>query len=243
MSIQYRYQSLSDVGLVRANNEDALLVSEKAKLFAVCDGLGGHAAGEVASLAAVEELRQKLEGNSGAHEEQLRSVIQSANRRILNLQQETPELQGMGTTMSVLWLSDNQHASCWIGHVGDSRIYRLRHGELDQLTRDHSPVFRLFLEGRLSKDEIRFHPRKNLIERSLGQAETVECDILSAEVLAGDRFLICSDGLSDLLSDEEIRKVLQSTDWAEICTGLVGAAKEKGGHDNVTVIVVDILSV
>ncbi len=228
--------ALSDRGLVRANNEDAYLVRPEDCLCAVCDGLGGHAAGEVASNLAVEALRDRIHGSPQDAAKVLLDAIEEANRKILRDQQLHPERMGMGTTLSSIWMPWSDQNVAWIAHIGDSRIYRFRAGTLTQLTEDHSPVFRLFKEGSISKDQLRMHPQKNLIERSLGLATYVNCDIFKIAIEPGDIFLLCTDGLSDCLSDNEIAGFLSRGEWDQLPAMLVEGALEAGGYDNVTVV-------
>lgn len=241
MSLKVRYQARTDRGLVRPKNEDAYVADEESSLFIVCDGLGGHAAGEVASSMAADILRKELHRPNGIPRERLKSALDLANQAILVRQQEDSRFAGMGTTVSALWFALASQDEAWIGHVGDSRIYRLRNSELEQLTEDHSPIFRMFKEGKLSKEDLRRHPQKNLIERSLGQSPELQKDIFSITVKMGDRFLLCSDGLTDLISDEEIRELLARKSWNELSDHLVQAAKNQGGFDNVTLIITEII--
>lgn len=232
-----KFQAKSDVGAVRANNEDAWLADGALGLFVVCDGLGGHVAGEIASNLATSTLAEQLTGPSDEPGEDLRTAILEANSRIKEDQNEHPERRGMGTTISALWLT-GQNGAAWIGHVGDSRVYCLREGELTQLTDDHSPIFRLYRTGQLSKDDLRQHPQKNLIERSLGQVPELDVDLFDCQIEPGDLCLLCSDGLSDYVSDAEIREILNTSEWDEVADSLVQAALDKGGFDNITVVLV-----
>lgn len=235
-----RFQALSDRGLVRANNEDNYLVKEDAGFFAVCDGLGGHAAGEIASQIAVDTLDTELQAVAGEIPEQLREVIAEANRRILQDQQLNPERQGMGTTLSALWIPSSDTTQSWIGHIGDSRVYRSRTGQLVQLTDDHSPLFRLYKQGTIDKEALRHHPQKNLIERSLGLSLAVNSDIFSVELQAGDRVLLCTDGLTDYVSDGQITEIMGRSPWDDLGTKLVDHALAAGGFDNITVVIVEL---
>ena len=237
---QIRFQALSDRGLVRANNEDNYLVKEDAGFFAVCDGLGGHAAGEVASQIAVDTLDTELLAVEGEPQDQLREVIAEANRRILQDQQLNPERQGMGTTLSALWIPTSDTSKSWIGHIGDSRIYRYRNEQLVQLTDDHSPLFRLYKQGTIDKEALRHHPQKNLIERSLGLSLAVKSDIFSIELEPGDRLLLCSDGLTDCVSDRQIAEIMENPSWDDVCPQLVEHALAAGGFDNITLVLVEL---
>lgn len=239
-----RFHSHSDMGKVRKNNEDALIEAPQIGLFGVCDGLGGHAAGEVASAIASDTLAETLAHPEGNPAEALEHGVELANQRILRQQSDHPEQQGMGTTLSLLWIQSDTKSEAdglgWVAHVGDSRIYQWRRGALRQITSDHSPVFRLHQQGYLTKDQMRHHPQKNLLDRSLGISPTVEPDIFSISLRNRDRFLICTDGLSDALSDDEIASFLAAPDLDAASRSLVKAANEKGGLDNITIAVVDI---
>jgi protein phosphatase len=237
------FQALSDPGWYRENNEDAYLTRDDIGLFAVCDGLGGHAAGEVASALAVETLKrfrppENLQAESPR--EALLKLVQQANCEILQDQAQNPDHRGMGTTLSALWIPEPAVGPAWVAQVGDSRVYRLRDAKLEQLTEDHSPVFRLFKRGLLTKEELRLHPQKHIVEQTLGLRPEVKCDVLPATAWVDDIFLLCSDGLTDCVSDEEIREICSSTPWKEMASRLVDRALRCGGHDNVTVVLVRI---
>lgn len=237
---QIRFQALSDRGLVRANNEDNYLVKEEAGVFAVCDGLGGHAAGEIASQIAVDTLDTELQALEGEPPDQLREVIAEANRRILQDQQLNPERLGMGTTLSSVWIPSSGTTQSWIGHIGDSRIYRYRNEQLVQITDDHSPLFRLYKQGTIDKEALRHHPQKNLIERSLGLSLAVNSDIFSIELQPGDRLLLCTDGLTDCVSDAQIAEIMERSSWDDLCQQFVKHALAAGGFDNITVVIVEL---
>jgi protein phosphatase len=237
---QIRFQAKSDRGLVRANNEDNYLVKEALHFFAVCDGLGGHAAGEIASQIAVDTLDSQLGCMEGEPPDQLREVAVEANRRILEDQCLNSERQGMGTTLSAFWVPSSNISQGWILHIGDSRIYRYRNEELIQLTDDHSPLFRLYKQGTLDKEALRHHPQKNLIERSLGLSPDVNSDIFSVELLPGDRLLLCTDGLTDCISDEQIAEIMKHSSWEDLCPDFIEQAFEGGGFDNITIVVVEL---
>ena len=235
-----RFQAQSDRGLVRANNEDNYLVQEKTGLFAVCDGLGGHAAGEIASQIAVDTMATRLESSEADPPDRLRDVIVEANRRILQDQHLNPEHLGMGTTLSAVWIPFSDTSQGWVGHIGDSRIYRVRNQQLDQLTDDHSPLFRLFKQGTLDKEALRHHPQKNLIERSLGLSLDVNSDIFSIELQPGDRLLLCTDGLTDYVSDGQIAEIFSKAPWDQLCQQFIDHALAAGGFDNITVIIIEV---
>ena len=242
-SLQYVYQARSDVGQVRTNNEDSLIEEPAIGLFGVCDGLGGHAAGEVASSIAASTLEEFAQKTPESPDGTLESGIQEANRRILSDQAANAEHRGMGTTISSLWLVPDNSGSAWVGHVGDSRMYLQRADKLEQLTEDHSPVFRLFKQGVLTKDQMQQHPQKNLLDRSLGVFPQVKADVLSVSLTVDDIFLICTDGLTDGLSDQEIQSILTTSPISEAADQLTAMANEKGGLDNITVVLVQILEI
>lgn len=238
--VKVRALGKSEVGLVRSNNEDSYLIEQEHGLYAVCDGLGGHAAGEIASEMAASSLQDMVRRGDDSYAETLTSAILEANRRILEDQSRNPEHGGMGTTVSALWLPRLKSSTAWVAHVGDSRVYRMRENRLEQLTEDHSPVFRLYRQGRLSKDEMRRHPQKNLIERSLGLSSSPEVDCFETHLKTGDRYLLCTDGLSDSLSDDEIGEILTGQ-WDRVTEDLVAAALREGGLDNITVVLIEVI--
>lgn len=231
-----RYAARSDVGRVRENNEDYCYAD--GRLFIVADGMGGHQGGEVASLAAVEEfLRCERENRAVDPLRRLRACLQAANQAVLRMATGNPELEGMGTTFTVLLLD----RGAYLGHVGDSRAYLLREGGINPLTRDHSLVEKMVREGRLTPGEARWHPRRNIILRAVGLTPNLSADLVRVEVRPGDRILLCTDGLSSQLEDEEISQVLREVEEPEECvTRLVEEANARGGEDNVTVVVVDL---
>ncbi len=250
---------LTDVGLVRDGNEDAMLMAEPHGLYVVADGMGGHACGEVASAFTIEAIRAfydsddllrrvksahrraKAQGNPAAvdasfHGLRLRKAVESANISVFRLAQQHEQLRDMGTTVVGFAFIGKQ---LFIANVGDSRAYRLRGGKLQQLTEDHSLLNEYIKMNLLQPDEIENFPYKNVIVRALGLQESVGVDIFEAAVRPGDQYLLCSDGLTDLVRDNEIRVVLGGSPSAEVaCQRLTDFAKERGGHDNITTIVV-----
>jgi protein phosphatase len=226
-------------GKVRANNEDALLVGEgrDETLFVVADGIGGFEAGEVASRIAVDVLKELEPGAS------FEAAISEANRRILVAGRGDERLSGMGTTVvAVRFGGTRDEPTAQVAHVGDSRAYLLRGGSLRPVTEDHSLVAELVRSGDLTRDQAAEHPQKNLITRALGADEEVEVDTAVLPVEAGDRFLLCSDGLSDMIPETRIGEILAEApgDPEKPARSLVSAALDAGGADNVTVIVVDV---
>lgn len=237
----FQWDSVSDLGKVRENNEDSLIQAPEFGLLGVCDGLGGHAAGEVASAIASSTMVEQIAEGGNSPGEVLSQAVRRANTRILDEQAANPSLRGMGTTLSALWIVPNDSSEIWVAHIGDSRIYLLRDGEMSQVTDDHSPVFRLHKQGILTKDQILEHPQKNLLDRSLGIMVTLQPDIFPTELQDGDIVLICTDGLTDALRDREIQGILTSTPFDEACSRLVQAANQRGGYDNVTLAILEII--
>lgn len=224
----------TDVGKVRANNQDAPIVSEKLRLYGVADGMGGHKGGEVASTSARDDLLRELEGKTPSVAA-LSGAIEEVNRQIYHQQEHDDALTGMGTTLSVLWMSDN---FVYIGHVGDSRVYLLRDGEFKQMTLDHSLVEQLVREGVLTEEEAQNHPMRNIITRAIGTDESVEVDVVVEERRKGDLWLACSDGLHGLVDDRQMRDALRQYAPEKAADVLLKAALDAGGCDNVTLVIV-----
>jgi PPM family protein phosphatase len=240
------YDQLTDPGKVRESNEDFCLASGKLKLFLVADGMGGHAAGEVASRIAgtkVEELVARAGGAEQDPADLLRRAALSANTEVYEEQLANPEFGGMGSTLTVLTFRGGNY---YIGHVGDSRAYLLRGDVLQQLTRDHSLVWHLYETGLARKEDLSRHPQKNLITRSIGPHPQVEVELACDSTANGDTFLLCSDGLTDVLTDNVIHAILSDTAKhpKALCEDLVNAANSgrDGGRDNITVVVVRLES-
>ena len=235
--IRLRAGSATDVGLVRSNNQDRLLVADP--LFAVADGMGGAAAGEVASATAIEGMASAFEAAGRSTEESLIDAARSANRAVWEQAESNPDMRGMGTTLVALALLEDGRIGAV--NVGDSRLYLYRDGSLRQITSDHNLVSELVAEGRISKEEAEVHPRRNIMTRALGVDPDVPVDIFVEDPTAGDRFLLCSDGLPRELRDDHIASLLSRlADPGEAAKELVEEAKRRGGNDNITVVVVDI---
>jgi serine/threonine protein phosphatase PrpC len=228
--------SLSDVGMVRAHNEDCcdeFRKSDGCHLLVMADGMGGHQGGATASRTAVETIGEVFEGSDDSSRTMLHEAVVAANRRVYGKAIENDALRGMGTTVVALVLAAD--GSGWIAHVGDSRGYRLRQGKIEALTADHSVVGEMLQQGLLTRDEAAVHPRRNEITRSVGVEAEVEPEISEISTQPGDRFLLCSDGLSGLLDEEEIALVLIGEPPSEAVRILVDEANARGGHDNITV--------
>jgi len=221
----------TDVGRQRTANEDSLVV--RPPLFAVADGMGGAKAGEVASAVAVEAVEQARE-SSEPIEAQLAGIVRDANRRIYELAVADESRRGMGTTLTLAKVHGGEVS---LAHVGDSRAYRMRDGELSQLTRDHSLVAELERSGQITPEAAEHHPQRSIITRALGPERDVEVDTYTLAGREGDVFLICSDGLTSMISDEEVSSILHSATSLDDAAGaLVRAANQSGGKDNITVI-------
>ena len=234
-----RSAGLSDTGRKRRQNEDAYVCEPP--LFAIADGMGGAQAGEVASglaAAAFEEGAAAIHGEDG-----VATLVRAANARVFERAVHDPTVAGMGTTATVA-VVDESAGTMTLAHVGDSRAYRYRGGALEQLTTDHSLVGELVRSGRLTEDEAAVHPHRSVITRALGTDADVEVDTLTVEVVPGDLVLLCSDGLSAMVRDEEIARVLEATGAAprEAGEALIAAANAAGGEDNVTVVLFELLS-
>ena len=226
----------TDVGLVREGNEDSLLIEEP--LFVVADGMGGHLAGDVASSTAVEVIADRWRQSNMSEEDALRAAVREANSAIWERSQADPGLRGMGTTLTLVRVDDSKAR---LAHVGDSRAYLFRGGELSQLTEDHTMVGRMVREGRLTREDAEHHPQRNIITRALGVDTDVDVDTFSLDLVEGDRILICSDGLTSMVDGGTIQEVLaEESDPQRAAERLVQIAIDNGGEDNVTVIVVDV---
>lgn len=233
-SARLSWGSRSDVGLVRGHNEDSFLVQDP--VFAVCDGVGGHAAGEVASAIAVRTISQLAPDT--ADDARLGAAVEEANSAIISAAQSGQGRDGMGCTASAVVIDGSRMA---MAHVGDSRVYLLSGGVLVRITHDHSYVEELVDAGEITADEARVHPSRSIITRALGSDPDMYADHFTLDVHAGDRIIICSDGLSSMVPDAKIESVAISCATPQAAADtLVSAALEGGGHDNVTVIVVDV---
>jgi protein phosphatase len=235
--------SATDVGLVRSNNQDQFLVSPG--LYAVADGMGGHAAGEVASSTAIKALQAAFAASGEHSAEALESAAKAANRAVWEQARTNRGMLGMGTTLVALAVvehGDGTNALA-VAHIGDSRLYLLQEGALRQLTVDHSLVQELVDDGQISPAQAAVHPQRHVLTRALGVEPTVEVDIIDVTPRHGDRYLLCSDGLPREASDEQIAAVLaRFSDPSEAAKELVTLANERGGSDNITAVVVDVLA-
>jgi PPM family protein phosphatase len=234
----------TDVGRMRASNEDSLFADANAErgLFIVADGMGGHAAGEVASSMAVEIISRELPLNRKLEladvEAALAEALRRANDAIYRRTVEEVEKQGMGTTVSALYLTGTKYV---IGHVGDSRIYLMRNGEFRQITKDHSYVQEQVDAGLLTPEQARSHPYSNVITRCCGAMSDVEPDIMDGDLREGDVFLLASDGLTAMLDDKRIEQIVRTPlSPSRIVAKLIAEANARGGVDNITAILVHV---
>ena len=238
MTLVLRYAVRSDVGLLREGNEDSAYAGPR--LLAVADGMGGHAAGEVASsltIASMTKLDSEPPGGDMLAE--LAAAVAAANTRLQEMIIANPAVEGMGTTLTALFWSDGHAAVC---HIGDSRGYLLREGELYQITHDHTLVQSLVDEGRISADDVSTHPQRSLLLRALDGRSVAEPDLSVHDAQPGDRYLLCSDGLSGVVSDEALREAMATIEDPEAVTRqLIELALHGGGPDNITCIVADVV--
>ncbi len=249
--MRIEYAGLTHVGMKRNHNEDSFLLVPEANLFIVADGMGGHSSGEIASRIAVEEIAEffrmterdeeatwpfKMDRNRSYQENRMCVAVKLANTRIVEASIAEPKYKGMGTTVVAMLFRGN---TAYVGHVGDSRVYRLRDGKLEQVTDDHSLLNDYIKAKKLTAEEIEAFPHKNVIVRALGMKETVEVDVLKEEPRDGDVYILCSDGLSGMIPDEQVLEIVSSSldDLNVASERLIEAANAAGGTDNVTVVI------
>ncbi len=235
----------SDVGKIREINQDSYFYCDNNQLpiFVVADGMGGHNAGEIASNLAIQIIKEAYNREKDRIVEKelelprfINETLIKANNRVFMEANEQESCQGMGTTITMGFIYENE---LFIGHIGDSRAYLLRDGELVQLTQDHSLVAELVRNGSISQEEARNHPQKNIITRALGTDSNVNIDIVSRDLQNGDIILLCTDGLTNMVSEKRIREILISCgDLKNICDTLINSANALGGFDNSTVMVI-----
>ncbi len=229
--------SRTHIGLVRASNQDALLLCPgKYDLYGVADGMGGHKGGDIASLMAVTLLRRFI-SDAKPSKERLQRAVEEANLMIYEEQLYRPDLSGMGTTLTVIW-EDRKHIL--LGHVGDSRAYRLRGGRIAQVSQDHSMVAELVRDGLLTREEARKHPYRNIITRALGTSETIEVDIDELDKRHGDIYLICSDGLYEYVQEDQMQEILMERNIEDAADLLLSFALEGGGRDNISLVIAEV---
>jgi serine/threonine protein phosphatase PrpC len=235
--LQFNAIAQSDLGLVRDGNEDSALISQN--LIAVADGMGGHAGGEVASAIAINTLEALLpvitdtEIDIDSREDLFLNLSYEVDAEILRVSKERPELSGMGTTLTALAITNNQVD---LLHIGDSRCYLWRDKKLTRLSYDHTVMQELLDQGRLTPDEVFDHPQRSLLTQALMGDSGIDPVLMSYEVKIDDKFLICSDGLTNVLSDLEISKIIKATDEDKLLAELITETKAKGAPDNITIV-------
>ncbi len=236
--------SITDKGVVRHNNEDSLLVippwsnlaiSKKACLFLVADGMGGQKAGEIASQIAVNHVKQWFSENSLASldKQLVEDLINSTNEEVWNYSQKHPETSGMGTTFTIIIIKGNKAI---IGHIGDSRIYRLNNNKISQLTHDHSIVGEQVRLGKITPEQARTHPARGILSKVLGSRQFIKADVFETEVEVSDKFVLLTDGIYSMIKSEEVENLIKNTPVDKLAKILVDKANKAGGNDNSTVI-------
>lgn len=236
----------SHQGLVREQNEDRFVIDQSTGCYLIADGMGGHQAGEVASQIAADVIckfiaAQKPEGQPDTAE-MVREATVAAHQAIRKQAQENIAQQGMGSTVVLAWVGSDS-CQLWLGHVGDSRAYLLRGGELSRLTEDHTIYNQALRAGLLGSDP-RTHPPRGVLSQALGPSDVIAPEITRIELLPRDRLLLCSDGLTDMLAEEQISAILDDADTIETaCSRLIQAALDQGGKDNVSVVLLQVASV
>lgn len=246
--MQIESYAISDQGRVRNRNEDAYLADDEIRLYIVADGMGGHVGGDMASRMAVDNIRNSVieslkhlnpsdsNTSSGVElEARLINALKKANDQIYHESVERPEYRGMGTTTTTILMHRNQ---AMIAHVGDSRAYLVRNGAIRQITEDHSWVNEQVKAGFITSDEARTHRLKNVITRSLGHEKDVRVDVVRLDLKVGDKYLICSDGLNNMVTDAEIQEAVSANPLKESLENLVNLANERGGFDNITAVLI-----
>lgn len=234
----------SDIGLKRSNNEDAFIINPDLGFFALADGMGGMAAGEVASQTFAKTVSEVFSKNKNQSERDILELVQKAfrlaNERVFGLAENNPHNHGMGCTAELIAFDYQKFV---LGHVGDSRTYFLRHGQLKQITHDHSLVQGHIDQGIITKYEAKESSKRNIILRAVGTNETLSVDLIRGDVLPGDCFLLCSDGLTDMVEDSDIKNTLisSSDNLSKKVRNLIDLAKAAGGKDNITVVLCEIV--
>lgn len=237
----------SETGLVRASNQDAFAVMDTTGMWAVADGMGGHVGGAVAAQTAISTVQaqaafsqEQLRSGSASPIDVLTTLISRAHDAILAQARSQPKLKGMGTTLVLLTVVPDQTSMAYVAHIGDSRAYRFRAGALTPLTRDHSLIEKYLERGILTPETAKTHPERHVLTRALGVSSTVTPTIAGCAMQEDDLVILCSDGLTKMLEDQDIQRVLCNDDPspASACDRLIAAALDRGGEDNVTVVVV-----
>jgi protein phosphatase len=236
-----RFTGKTDTGILRSVNQDAYYMDPDGRFFILADGMGGHAGGQEASRLATKEISAYLEehwNSDSDSEKMLEEALMQANQAILDDQESHPERRDMGTTVVALLFRDEQP---WCAHVGDSRLYLLRESQLKQVTGDHTWIAQALKDGDLTSEQARVHPWRHVLSQCLGRKDQETAEVQSLDLKTGDILLLCSDGLTEEVSDELISEHLQSeADFEELPEHLVEAAKKAGGSDNITVLLISV---
>ncbi len=254
MGIAVRASGMTDVGMARKHNEDCYEIDREHWLYVVADGMGGHSHGEVASRIAVDSIREFIRNDGPTdeaaprfteeisvrdHASKLKNAVRSAHDSVLKAIHQDTALQGMGTTVVGFLVKDGIAA---LAHVGDSRAYRLRDDTFEVLTQDHTWVHEQVVAGYLTEDQARTHPLKNVVTRALGSEKEVMVDLQEINLQVGDIYLICSDGLTTMMEDRDIEEMVRKGDpLDDTCKALIDEANQRGGLDNVTVILLEVV--
>lgn len=235
--------AITDIGLVRTNNQDYAFAKTESvgnfpNLFVVADGMGGHKAGDLASRIATETVVDTVQEQSGANTIQIMvNAIQAANEQVLEKAKESEDYNGMGTTIVLATIMDRM---LYVANVGDSRLYVINGNDIEQVTRDHSLVEEMIINGQIGRNEARTHEKKNIITRAIGGEKNLMADYFDVRLKDGDIVLMCTDGLSNMLDDEEIRRIVtRKKDIQEVAEDLVAAAKQNGGKDNIGIVLIE----
>ena len=240
-----KFAAGTDRGLKREINEDPYRIipesSQNPSAFIIADGMGGHNCGEVASRMTVDYISDYIEHSSSQLfscqdiGEEIKKLVGDANITVFEASLSKPETNGMGTTLTMAVITDSKVT---VAHVGDSRLYLARSANLRQITEDHSYIEELIKNGSLTREEAESHPRKNVITRAIGSSRDIEVDLMDLEAENGDVFLLCTDGLTNMICENEIYNIIKDNEPEKACEQLIDAAKGKGGEDNITVIVI-----
>jgi len=252
--MEFKSAGSTDVGRLREANEDAFLIHQERKLYIVADGMGGHQGGGFASKKVLELILYELDRLEQMQDTtqplqtleertitqfRLLRALQRANQSLFEISLKEPNLRGMGTTLTALQF-DERFAN--IAHIGDSRAYLMRNGAVTQLTEDHSWVQEQVKMGLLTLEEAKNHPLKNIITRSMGHERDVKVDLSKTEYKAGDKFLLCSDGLTNMVAEEEIYKIARENALQDAISRMIQRANEEGGYDNITIVLLEVLA-
>ena len=239
-----KFAAGTDKGLLREINEDSCRIipgcSSSPYVFIIADGMGGHKCGEIASSMTVDYISGLMRNDDGRFEsenmqQELCSIVEQANKAVYEKSQDSDEFSGMGTTLTMAVIGEKTLTAA---HVGDSRLYLVRGGEIKQLTEDHSYIGELLKNGTLTREEAENHPRKNVITRAIGSSPEIQVDIFNQEINENDIYVLCTDGLTNMVCDNEIFEIVRDSEPETACSKLIEAANRQGGDDNITVIVI-----